>query len=87
MKQPIEMENDDELRPEYSEELIRSGIRGKYAELYRSGTNLALLEPDIAEAFPSDKDVNEALRMLMKVACASTEKRKGRTSRTKRRAA
>ena len=44
----------DELRPEYDlRELLKGGVRGKYVERYRSGTNLVLLEPDIAKAFPS----------------------------------
>jgi hypothetical protein len=37
----------DELRPEYSEELIKSGVRGKYAKRYREGTNVALIDPDL----------------------------------------
>ena len=43
-------------------------MRGKYAERYREGTNLVLLEPDVAAAFPDAQAVNEALRLLLKVA-------------------
>jgi hypothetical protein len=58
----------DELRPEYDlRELLKGGVRGKYVERYRSGTNLVLLEPDIAKAFPSDQAVNEALRLVLKL--------------------
>ena len=55
----------DELRPEYPEELIKSGVRGKYAKQYREGTNIVLLEPDVAKAFPNAKAVNDALRRVM----------------------
>lgn len=60
--------NHDELRPEYDRALIRKGIRGKYVEKYRRGTNLVLLAPDVATAFPSADAVNDALRLLIKVA-------------------
>jgi len=59
---------DDELRAEYDLSQLEGGIRGKYVERYSEGTNLVLLAPDVAEAFPSDEAVNEALRMLMKIA-------------------
>jgi hypothetical protein len=59
---------DDDLREEYDAALIRSGVRGKYAECYREGTNLILLAPDVAIAFPDAKAVNDALRLLMSVA-------------------
>jgi hypothetical protein len=59
---------DDELRAEYDFSQIEGGVRGKYAERYRAGTNLVLLAPDVAKAFPDDKSVNEALRMLMEIA-------------------
>lgn len=59
---------DDELRPEYDGMLLKDGVRGKYAERYRAGTNLALLAPDVAAAFPNDEAVNEALRIVIRVA-------------------
>lgn len=58
----------DELRPEYEAELIRRGIRGKYAERYKKGTNLVFLASDVAEVFPDSKAVNEALRLLLRIA-------------------
>ena len=64
-------ENDllkDELRPEYDLSKLKRGPRGKYAEEYKKGTNLVLLAPDVAEAFPDEAAVNEALRLLMKIA-------------------
>ncbi len=53
---------DDELRDEYPEELIKSGVRGKYAEQYQEGTNVVLIDPDLHELFPDSKSVNKALR-------------------------
>jgi len=58
---------DDELRLEYDETLLKNGVRGKYVERYRSGTNLALLAPDVATVFPNDEAVNEALRLVIRV--------------------
>lgn len=68
MKKESESEAGDELRPEYDASVLKGGVRGKYAERYRRGTNLILLAPDVAEAFPDEQSVNEALRLLMKVA-------------------
>jgi hypothetical protein len=59
---------DDEPRPEYDSSKLRGDVRGEQAERYREGTNLVLLEPDVARAFPDDESVNEALRLLMEIA-------------------
>jgi len=60
------MSNDkDTLREEYSEDLIKSGVRGKYAKAYKSGTNVALIDPDLHVHFPDSASVNEALRKLL----------------------
>jgi hypothetical protein len=66
-KAESEME-EDELRPEYDLSQLKGRARGKYVERYREGTNLVRLEPDVAAAFPDAKAVNEALRLLIKVA-------------------
>lgn len=58
----------DELRPEYDFGRMSGGVRGKYAEAYRGGTNLARLDPDVAAAFTTDTSVNEALRAILRVA-------------------
>jgi hypothetical protein len=62
----------DEMRPEYDFSQLKGRVRGKYVERYRAGTNLVLLEPDVAAAFPDARAVNEALRLLMKVAGTQT---------------
>jgi hypothetical protein len=68
MNKRAQNEMDDELRSEYDlRELLKGGIRGKYVEQYRAGTNLILLDPDVAEAFPSEQAVNEALRLVLQL--------------------
>jgi len=58
-------EDTDDLRPEYPPELIRSGVRGKYARQFREGSNVVLIDPDLARAFPNAKAVNDALRQFL----------------------
>jgi len=59
----------DELRPEYDlADLLEGGKRGKYASQYQQGTNLVLLAPDVAEVFTDEESVNEALRLVMRLA-------------------
>ena len=65
MKTDDDRPEDDELRSEYDASVLKGGVRGKYLERYRDGTNLALLAPDIRAAFPTDESVNQALRSLM----------------------
>ncbi len=62
----------DELRPEYRREDLGQGVRGKYFESYRKGSNLVLLSPDVAKVFPTEEAVNEALRSLIDLAQKST---------------
>jgi hypothetical protein len=58
----------EDLRPEYDlAQLLRNGVRGKYVTRYREGTNLVLLAPDIARAFPTEEAVNEALRLVIQL--------------------
>ncbi|MGK7879774.1 MAG: hypothetical protein AB4060_06690 [Crocosphaera sp.] len=68
MKKENNPEFDDELRPNYDLSSLIGGVRGKYFDQYRQGTNLVLLDPDIAKAFPTDESVNEALRLLLRLA-------------------
>lgn len=62
----------DELRPEYKRSDLGEIVRGKYANRIKDETNVVLLEPDVAKAFPNDEAVNKALRYLLEVAEAST---------------
>ena len=50
-----------EMRPEYD---FSGGVRGKFYKEYMKGTNVVLLDPDVAEVFPDSRTVNEALRVL-----------------------
>jgi hypothetical protein len=67
MKKEID-ELEDELRPEYDFSSITGGVKGKYVERYRAGTNVVLLDQDVAKAFPTSTSVNEALRLLLQIA-------------------
>jgi hypothetical protein len=58
----------DDLRPEYDFSQLQGRVQGKYAQRYQAGTNLVRLEPDVARAFPDPQAVNEALRLLIKLA-------------------
>lgn len=58
----------DELRPEYDlGQLLKRGLRGKYAKRYQAGTNLVLLDPQVRKAFPSERAVNDALRLVIEL--------------------
>lgn len=57
-----------EMRKEYRREDLGVGVRGKYYNEYKKGTNLVLLSPDVAAVFPDEDSVNAALRSLMKLA-------------------
>lgn len=63
-----ERELNDDLRPEYDFSQLSGGVRGKYADRFQTGTNLVLLDPDVARAFPTQESVNEALRLLISIA-------------------
>jgi hypothetical protein len=64
----------DDLKPEYSPELIKSGARGKYAQQYKEGTNVVVIEPDLMRAFPNAKAVNDALRKYLAEHSTPTER-------------
>ena len=57
--------DEDEMRPEYD---FRGGVRGKYYKQYMEGTNVVLLDPDVAAVFHDSDSVNQALRVLIKAA-------------------
>ena len=74
----------DELRSEYRLEDLGRGVRGKYyRRLLKEGTNVVVLEPDVAKTFRDSTAVNDALRSLIKVARSSQRltARAGRTAR------
>lgn len=65
---------DDDLRPEYDFASMKGGVRGKYVARLRKGSNLVLLEPEVAAAFPSAEAVNEALRGILNTTRAVRDK-------------
>ena len=68
------------MRAEYD---FRGGVRAKYAERFAKGTNIVILDPDVAKRFPDSKSVNDALRALTAVADRKAGRRPRRRSTTK----
>jgi len=58
------MNNDPDMLEEYD---FSNGVRGKYAKRYAEGTNVVLIDPDVAEFFPDHDTVNDALRSLIRI--------------------
>jgi hypothetical protein len=65
---------DNDLRPEYDFASMKGGVRGKYIARLRKGSNLVLLDPEVAAAFPSAEAVNEALRGVLNTTRAVRDK-------------
>lgn len=65
MSPQVQRNDSDEMRPEYD---FSHGIRGKHYQAYRAGTNVVFLEPELVEAFPDSASVNQALRLLVRLA-------------------
>jgi hypothetical protein len=63
MKKAVQT-SDPDMRDEYD---FSKGVRGKYAQKYTEGTNIVMLEPDVAAVFPTSEAVNEALRTLIRL--------------------
>jgi hypothetical protein len=80
MKKAPTSKKADELRPEYDLSKLKGGVRGKYYEQSRAGTNLVLIEPDLEDVFPDTDSVNRALRLLVDTADAAA----GPTRRARR---
>ena len=55
------------MGPGYDFASMKGGVRGKYAKRCPAGTNLVILDPELAEAFPTDDAVNDALRALLRM--------------------
>jgi len=72
----------DELRPEYRREDFGPMARGKYAARVRKSSNVVVLDPDVAKAFPNARAVNDALRGLLHLA-KTAARPAARSSRTR----
>ena len=73
MRNQMTKRRGDDLRSEYDLATLKGGVRGKYYKQAIAGTNLVLLEPDVARAFPDSRAVNRALRMLQEIATRSSK--------------
>ena len=79
-----ELTKRDELRPEYKRSDFGKMVRGTYANRIAAVTNVVVLDPEVADVFPNDAAVNEALRSLINIAKASTRptrRSRGRTAK------
>ena len=65
--------DEDEPRQEYTRDELGTGVRGRYLSAFRAGTNLVRLDPDVANVFPTDESVNEALRSLIDTSASPTK--------------
>jgi hypothetical protein len=63
--------HDDEMLEEYD---FSNGVRGKYIQRYAAGSNVVILDPDLIELFPNSEAVNEALRLLVRLARQTAHK-------------
>ena len=84
-KKTNKAKDDDDLLPEYDFSKMKLVGRGIYAEQYRSGTNLVLLDSDVRKVFPDDEAVNEALRVIAKAAKQQAARMRNRSSRSQKR--
>ena len=76
MKKASKTKRDDGLRPEYDLSQLKGGVRGKYFRRAAAGTNLVLIEPDLAAVFPDSAAVNRALRILADASRTATSPRR-----------
>jgi hypothetical protein len=76
MKKELTAELQDDLRPEYDLSQLKGGVRGKYYRRASAGTNLVLIEPDLALLFPNAEAVNRALRVLAEAAKSTAPQRR-----------
>ena len=85
MKRASAKKSNKDLRPEYDLSKLKGGVRGKYYRQATDGTNLVLIEPELADLFPDTESVNRALRLLADTAASVTGKgAKAQSKRIKR---
>lgn len=81
----IEQTDNDELRSEYKQSDFPGGlVRGKYAKRILESSNIVVLKPEVAEAFPNEEAVNSALLSLIELAQKTTRPTKRSTERAKK---
>jgi hypothetical protein len=77
MKKPSPKPEGD-LRREYDLSQLKGAVRGKYHARATAGSNLVLIEPDLAPLFPDTESVNRALRLLADTAKLATARKRRR---------
>ncbi len=87
MKRASAKRIDDDLRAEYDLSQLKGGVRGKYYRQATAGTNLVLIEPELASVFPDSEAVNRALRVLVDAAGAAKARRRGTPNKRLKRTA
>lgn len=76
----------DELRPEYKRSDFPGGlVRGKYAKRLKESSNVIVLRPEVAQAFPNEEAVNNALLSLIDIAQKTTRATRRSTGSAKKR--
>lgn len=65
MKKAKKPKSNGTMRAEYD---FTGGVRGKYAQRYTAGSNVVVLDPDVAQMFPTARSVNSTLRTLGEIA-------------------
>ena len=78
MKKESVAKQGDDLRPQYDLSQLGGGVRGKYYRRATTGTNLVMIEPDLATLFPDSKAVNRALRVIAEAAQTATASKRRR---------
>ena len=64
MNQELNNETDPDMLDEYD---FSNGVRGKYVDRFAKGSNVIVLDPDVAQVFPDSESVNQALRALVEI--------------------
>ncbi len=85
MRKVLAKRRSDDLRPEYDLSRLTGGVRGKYFRRATAGTNVVLIEPELADVFPNAESVNRALRLLVNTARAAASPKPRRAGKPKKR--
>lgn len=85
MKQATAKKSNNDLRSEYDLSQLKGGVRGKYYREATAGTNLVLIDPELADVFPDSESVNRALRLLADTAKSAGRSKAHRTPPSKNR--
>lgn len=85
MKKSSAKKNNEDLRSEYDLSQLKGGVRGKYYKEATAGTNLVLIDPELANVFPDTESVNRALRLLADTAESAASSKGHRSTLAKKR--